>query len=281
MNSGLLLPRHRILFLALDIRLLTLDFPQRRVIVLGASNVAISFPTIVSIARQSWGEPVEIMAAMGHGRSYGQDSRVLGRKISGIFPCALWQDLQNRPAMPTAALITDIGNDLLYGATPKQLLEWVEQCLDRLAESGARTIVTQLPAGSIARLGERRFRFFRRLLFRRSRLTLAEARAKVSEINERLGEIGRARKISVIPVSAAWYGFDPIHIKRRVARRAWAELLAEWRGAGEPLNVSRSSLRTVAYLATRAPHERSIWGVLRRAKQPSGRLADGTTISLY
>jgi hypothetical protein len=225
--------------------------------------------------------PVEIMAAMGHGRSYGQDSRVLGRKISGIFPCALWQDLQNRPRLPTAALITDIGNDLLYGATSKQLVEWVDGCLDRLDASGAWTIVTQLPADSIAALGERRFQFFRRLLFRRSKLTLAEAREKVLEINERLSEIGRLRKISVIPVSGAWYGFDPIHIRRRDARRAWAELLAAWQSPSEPLSVSRPSWRTIAYLASRAPHERSIWGVRRRAKQPSGRFADGTTISLY
>jgi hypothetical protein len=259
----------------------TLGSPQRRVIVLGASNVTRSFPTIVSIARETWGEPVEIMAAMGHGRSYGKDSAVLGRKISGIFPCALWQDLQNRPALPTAALITDIGNDLLYGATPKQILEWVEQCLDRLAARGATTIITQLPMESVARLGERRFWFFRRLLFPRSRLTLADAREQVSLLNEGLAEIGLSRKISVIPVSGAWYGVDPIHIKRTVARRAWGELLAAWREARDPMLVSRPSLRTIAYLATRAPHERSIWGVRRRAKQPSGRLADGTTISLY
>ena len=93
---------------------------------------------------------------------------VFGRKISGIFPCALWQDLQNRPPLPTAALVTDIGNDLLYGVTPDRLLEWVERCLDRLADAGAATVVTQLPIDSIERLGEARFRFFRRLLFPRS-----------------------------------------------------------------------------------------------------------------
>ena len=96
--------------------------PSRRVILLGASNLVLSFPTIVATARATWGEPIEFMAAMGHGRSYGKDTSVFGRKISGIFPCALWQDLQNRPPMPTTALVTDIGNDLLYGVTPDQLL---------------------------------------------------------------------------------------------------------------------------------------------------------------
>ena len=101
--------------------------PTRRVILLGASNLTRSFPTVVATVRQTWPAPVEIMAAMGHGRSYGQDSSVLGKKISGIFPCALWQDLQNRPSLPTAALVTDIGNDMLYGVSPDQMLDWVER----------------------------------------------------------------------------------------------------------------------------------------------------------
>ena len=255
--------------------------PQRRVVLLGASNLTKSFPTVVTTALRTWGEPVEIMAAMGHGRSYGQDSTVFGRKIPGIFPCALWHDLQRRPPLPTAALVTDIGNDLLYGVPPDRLLEWVENCLDRLSELGAAPVVTQMPIDSVQGLSESRFRFFRRLFFPRSRLTLAEAKALVRSFNERLIRVGETRKIPVIPVSAAWYGFDPIHLRRRALREAWPTLLAAWRAADEPIVVARPSLWTTAYLATLAPCERSLFGIRRRAAQPSGRLVDGTTISLY
>jgi hypothetical protein len=255
--------------------------PARRVILLGASNLTRSFATVVAAARHTWGAPIEIMAAMGHGRSYGQDSSVLGRKISGIFPCALWQDLQNRPPLPTAALVTDIGNDLLYGVPPDRLLDWVEKCLDRLAEAGAATIVTQMPVGSVESLGEARFRFFRRILFPRSRLTLNDAKTLVRDLNDRLIGLGESRKISVIPVSAAWYGFDPIHLRRRILCDAWSTMLTQWRATTEPFTLSRPSLRSIAYLATLAPWERSLFGVRRRAAQPSGRLPDGTTISLY
>src|SRR5215207_9462542 len=172
--------------------------PTRRVILLGASNLTRSFPTVVATLRQTWSEPIEIMVAMGHGRSYGQDSSVLGKKISGIFPCALWQDLQDRQPLPTAALVTDIGNDMLYGVSPEQMLEWVERCLDRIADLNATTLVTQMPVGSIERLGERRFQFFRRMFFPRSKLTLPDARVLVSEINARLVAIGETRKIPVI-----------------------------------------------------------------------------------
>jgi hypothetical protein len=255
--------------------------PTRRVVLLGASNLTISFPVIVETARRMWSEPVEIMAAMGHGRSYGQDSWVLGRKISGIFPCALWQDLQNRPPLPTTSLVTDVGNDLLYGAPPDRLINWVAGCLDRLSAAAATTVVTELPLASVERLSEARFRFFRQLLFPKSTLTRDGVLHVAREVNERLVALGREQNISVIPVSGAWYGFDPIHLKRRVRRRVWPELLAHWRAMEAPLAEARASLWTSAYLACLAPHERSLFGARRSCRQPSGRLADGTTISLY
>jgi len=255
--------------------------PRLRVVLLGASNLVRSLSIVVETARLIWQEPVEIMAAIGHGRSYGQNSQVLGRKIPGIFSCALWQDLQNRPSLPTAALVTDICNDMLYGIAPEQIVDWVEGCLDRLAEVGAATIVAQLPIGSIERLGERRFQFFRRILFPRSKLTLADARVLTREINDRLIKIGQTRKIPVISASAAWYGVDPIHLKWNMKRHAWPVLLAAWRAIDEPFAFTRSSVWTAAYLAGLEPCDYSQFGFRRHVAQPNGRLYDGTTISLY
>jgi hypothetical protein len=221
------------------------------------------------------------MAAIGHGRSYGQDSSVLGRKIPGIFPCALWQELQCRAALPTAALVTDIGNDLLYGVPRDRIVQWVAQCLDRLADAGASTIVTQLPLASIERLSDARFRFFRTAFFPRSRLTLSSAKDLARGLNDELIALGQSRKIAVISAAESWYGFDPIHLKRRVFRHAWPAMLASWHPAGTAIEIPRASLHTSAYLAMLPPSERFLFGVRRRAAQPSGRLPDGTTISLY
>jgi hypothetical protein len=255
--------------------------PSRRVILLGASNLVRSLSTVVATARQIWQQPVEIMAAIGHGRSYGRDSKVLGRKISGIFPCALWEDLQRRPALPTAALMTDIGNDLGYGQPPERIAEWVEACLDRLDGVGAQTIVTQLPLASLARLGAARYKLFRRLLFPSCRLPLAEIVSLAHELNARLVALGERRKIPVIPVSDAWYGLDPIHLKQSVRRTAWSTIVAPWCCERVATIAPRGSRWEWAYLGCLAPSERSILGWQRRAEQPSGVLRDGTTISLY
>ncbi len=177
--------------------------------------------------------------------------------------------------------MTDVGNDLLYGVAPEKLLTWVEQCLDRLLMAGAETLITELPLASLATLGEARFRFFRRLLFPRSGLTLAAARKRVAEVNEGLLKLAASRKLPVIPASSAWYGFDPIHIRRQARHHAWPEILAGWRGedALPPMRAPRLWERL--YLARLAPYERYVFGARQRASQPSGRLADGTTISLY
>ncbi len=262
---------------------MTLDArpPTHRAILLGASNLTRSFSIVVETARLTWCEPIEIMAAMGHGRSYVQDSRVWARKISGIFFCELWHHLEQRPSLPTAALVTDIGNDLLYGVPVDRLVERVAGCLERLAEVGATTIVTRPPLASLQRLGEARFRFFRRLLFPASRLTLTAATDLAHSLDDRLAQFASWPKTSVISAPSQWYGLDPIHLRRRVWRQAWPALLSAWREQHPSPVVPRSSWWRSAYLAALAPWEDAWFGIPRHCDQPCGKLSDGTTISLY
>src|SRR5947207_14876376 len=86
-----------------------------RVVALGASNLTRGLRIVVSTARQTWGPDIEIFGALGHGRSYGADSRVFVRRLPGILQSGLWRDLAARPPVPTRALVTDVGNDILYG----------------------------------------------------------------------------------------------------------------------------------------------------------------------
>jgi hypothetical protein len=260
---------------------LTVQKPTRRVIFLGASNLVRSISTVVETARGLWREPVEIMAAIGHGRSYGQNSRMLGRKISGIFPCALWKDLQTREALPTVALVTDVGNDLGYGVRVPELVSWVDGCLEHLDRAGASTIITELPLARLERLTERQFLFFRTLFFPKSRLTYDDIRTRAHDLNASLLAIGERRKIPVISVSGAWYGLDPIHLKRSAWREAWPQLLGAWRSEEEVSVRPHASFARWAYLRSLAPAEHEVFGFQRRAEQPNGVLRDGTTVSLY
>src|SRR2546430_16798179 len=103
-----------------------------RVVALGASNLTRGFPTVVATARAAWGPGVEMIAALGHGRSYGAQSRVVVRTLPGILQSGLWRKLESLPVVPTRGLITDVGNEILFGVSAQQTLGWVEGTVGRL-----------------------------------------------------------------------------------------------------------------------------------------------------
>ncbi len=177
--------------------------------------------------------------------------------------------------------MTDVGNDLGYGVRVPELVSWVDGCLEHLENARASTIVTELPLARLEQLSERQFLFFRTLFFPKSRLTFADIRTRAGELNESLLALGERRKIPVIPVSGAWYGLDPIHLRRSSWREAWPTILSAWHDRESLGARPRSSFARWAYLRSLAPAEHTFFGRQHRAAQPSGVLRDGTTISFY
>ena len=151
------------------------DPPRQRIVVLGASNVIRGISTVISTAERFRREPLDCVMATGHGRSYGLTSRVLGRTLPAIRSCALWESLANRPHADTVSLVTDIGNDLLYGASVETIVAWVDECLARLRPISKHIILTEVPWENVARLNPANFFLIRSILFPQSRLTLVAA----------------------------------------------------------------------------------------------------------
>lgn len=255
--------------------------PRQRFILLGASNSTVGFPRVVELARWRANEPLEIMAATGLGRSFGKKSKIFWRAIPAILDCGLWRDLESRSAFPTRALLTDIGNDILYGEPVERIAEWVALCIARLRDIGAQVSLTQLPVENLPTLGPLRFAMFRQLFFPRCRLSHAEACDQAFELNERVIEIANQHEIQAISHAPDWYGLDPIHFKKRHRTTAWSEILRPLFGDQPSDCEMPRSWPRAAYLCALAPAERWVFGIRRRRAQPAGWLHDGTTISLY
>jgi hypothetical protein len=251
-----------------------------RAVLLGASNLTRGISTAIATAAAYWGQPLDVFAALGHGRSYGMHSSVLGRRLCGILDCGLWDALAKQPSAPTAALITDIGNDLLFEAPPEQIAEWVDQCLDRLQALGARTVMTMLPLANSVGISEGRYLFLRNCFYAGCHLSLNELLARARILDERLRANCTQRGVAVVEHQRNWYGFDPIHIRRRQWPAAWAEILSAWCNNG-PLEVPRPPRGRELYLRLLAPEQRWFFGIERRKQQPAGRLPGGSTVAIY
>lgn len=264
--------------------------PRRRVVLLGASNLTRGISTVVETARQACGGPLDIFTALGHGRSYGMTSSVLGRTLPGILQCGLWEALAALPPAPTAALVTDVGNDIVYGAPVEMILQWVEECVQRLeslpagsngCEDRVPIVLTLPPTATVTALSERRYLLLRRCLFPGCRLSRNEAFSRTKQLDEGLVRLAEEHGLRSVRPRVEWFGFDPIHVRMRHWAVAWSEAISLWNDAAQESILARGSFARWIYLRSRAPAERTIFGRQRRAAQPCGRLRDGTTIAIY
>jgi hypothetical protein len=253
----------------------------RRVVLLGASNLTRSIGTVVETARQVWGRPLDVLAAFSHGRSYGLRMGILGHARPGIVECGLWEALGRRPPAATAALLTDVGNDLLYEVPVPQIAAWVENCLDRLTAAGARVVLTPLPLCGLDRLSPARFLLLRTALFPGCRLRYATVVERAYELDERLRALAKGYGARLADHQPGWYGFDPIHIRRRWSARAWLAILSRWSDTAAANGLALGSLRRWMYLRMLAPERHWVFGWERLRAQPAGALADGTQLAFY
>jgi hypothetical protein len=254
--------------------------PAHRVVVLGASNAAIGISVAIESAWQALGQPLDFMAALGFGRSYGIQSWVLGRSLPGILHCGMWQELARRPRVSTTAVLTDIGNDLVYEVPVEQATDWVETCLQRLSACADRLIVTELPLASIERLTQMRFLLMRTILFPKCRLDLRTAVDRAVCLNEAVADLAVRYGARRVRPSLDWYGFDPIHVLKRYRREFWEKIFfAEERAAHDA--SKRLSFSQRFFIRRRRPLQRSLFGWQQTARQPAGQLPDGTSVSLY
>jgi hypothetical protein len=254
--------------------------PVLRAVLLGASNLTVALPTLIDDLRRAAGGPIEVLAACGHGRSYGRWSRFLYvRHLPGIAQCGLWDALESLPPLPTLALLTDVGNDLAYGELPETVAGWVESCLARLAGQGASTVYTALPLAGLEKMSALRYYAARSILFPGRRVPRRALLERARELDRQLRRLTREHAARTVEPEASWYGIDPIHVRRRWRRRVWDLILAQW-PVPRPLSASPEG-RTPVRLPVLGAEELRLFGLPRRHAQPACRLTDGTTVALY
>lgn len=252
----------------------TPDSRVARVVAIGASNLTRGFQTVVSTARTAWGPDVEVVAALGHGRSYGAPSTFLVRRLPGILQSGLWRQLESAPAVPTRSLVTDVGNDIVYGFSAEQILSWVDEALTRLARVSDDIVLTGLPMDSIRRLPPSAFLALRSVLTPSSRLSYAEVMATAERVQAGLQILASTRGLRFLALRPAWYGVDPIHIRSALWRPAWQEIL------GVSCPVERSRIEAMRLRLMR-PEAQAFCGVEQRRHQIGTRLTRGARVWLY
>jgi hypothetical protein len=248
-----------------------------RIVALGASNLTRGLQTVVATSRAEWGRDVEVMAALGHGRSYGVPSRLVFRTLPGILKSGLWRDLESRPQMQTRGLVTDVGNDILYGFSAEQILTWVAEAIGRLRQVCQDIVVTDLPLASIRRLSQRKFRLFRSILVPSCRLSLAQVLEIAEEVDAGLCTLSAKYDAKFFHLNPEWYGFDPIHIRPSLWNTAWRAIL----GSQTAVDGDQPSRLEGVRLYLKPPERQWLFGVECFNPQRGSLLRSGGRVWLY
>ena len=245
---------------------------RRRAVVLGASNASRGLARLAAVLRARSGGPVDLFPAVGHGRGYGVSSRVWARRLPSILACGLWDALDCQPVgcdcPPPGALVTDVGNEILYGFGPDQVAAWVRESVRRLADRGCRIAITGLPTASIAGVGHVRLRLLKTVFVPGCRLTLAELKDSAARLDERVRAIARDFGATVIEQPGAWYGFDAIHVRRPRLDDLWQAACDSW-GWESPATAPRVTRADWAALHSRAAEVRALGRIMLHARQPA------------
>ena len=255
---------------------------QTRIILLGASNLTLSLRLAINLMQQRIGAPGEVLAAVGHGRAYGVFSQVVWRGLPGIADCGVWRQLNAMEPRPAYALLTDIGNDIVYELPVEQVLRSVERCIEQLQRLSAQIVVTNLPMASIERLSERRYTFFRNLFYPSCRLPRNETLSRARAVHAGLADMAVRRQFMLVEQESHWFGPDGIHVNYWQREAFYRDIVRRFADSGAKLELP-SSKQAFSLSWQRRP-EFAFKTVLGRAihcSQPSGLLADGSPVCKY
>ena len=227
-----------------------------QILVLGASNVRRGWRPLLQVANDRLSDRFDAHLVMGHGRSLGSPTSFFGTRFTPLLRSVAWDYLERRrkiDAPPVKVFITDIGNDVLYGESAQQIVAWVEESVQRASALADHVVVTRLPLFSIEQMTKWRYLVARTLIWPSSQVSYSQAVTAVREIDAAIADCNRPPHVRVVSPDRSWYGLDPVHVRRRSLRDAWATYLESWSNdAG----------------ASSSMHDRSAIKIARRLPRP-------------
>lgn len=256
--------------------------PINRLILLGASNLTLSIYLVIRLIQSRCGGPSEVLIAAGHGRSYGKYSRVLGRGLPGITASGLWQRLAELEPLPTYAFLTDIGNDIPYGHTSEELLQWVSFCIDQLQAQQSKIVMTNIPIESVTAMSEFRYKIIRTVLFPLCQITREQVVDQAKILHKRLAVLAKMQGFALCEQNPYWFGPDNIHILHWKRLTAYKYIFNHFpTSPRDELFSSKIGWGFPAWIRRPGFHVKDLLGHQIHRKQPSGQLNDGTIVSMY
>lgn len=270
---------------------------EARLALFGASNLSVVFfglADALGLALPS--SEIELYVAKGPGRGYGLPGGAFRRIYRPHIKTSLLSDFlgslpsaepgtSRTPSTVARAFLMDVGNDLVYGAQPDQILDWVRGLVAPLTDRSVPVTIALPPVLSLLRMSSLRFHLVRRVLFPRASFSLEEMRRRVVDLADGITELS-GPLVRVESGLAGYVGGDSIHFAWRslgeVTRMIGDHLLLDHPASGPTPRLPVGRILGSAWRSRGLmPKEMGFDGKLGTAEPFCYRLSDGFRVSLY
>jgi len=170
----------------------------------------------------------EFLNALGPGRGFCARGGMFNFTYPPVQDCRILEACEKKSCEKIAILITDLGNDLMYGVSADTLIETLDELIDRTLQWDAEIFLTAIHVNLKKDVSPTTFFILKSFFYPGSSVTYEEADLFIQKVNDYLEEKSRQNeKVHLITEMESFAGADKIHYSLLKTHSAWTKVTDE------------------------------------------------------
>ena len=193
---------------------------------MGASNLARGYSLLTRHISSCFGKnKTEFLNALGPGRGFCARGGMFNFTYPPIQDCRILEVAKKKSCDTRAVLITDIGNDLMYGVLADTLIESLDGLIGRALQWDAEIFLTSIHVNLKKDVSPTMFFILKSFFYPGSSITYEEADMFIIKVNGYLEEKARQNeRVYLISGMTSFIGMDKIHYSFLKTHLAWEKI---------------------------------------------------------
>ena len=195
-------------------------------VLLGASNLARGYSALTRQISKNISAS-EFLNALGPGRGYCARGGLLNFTYSPIGECGVMKSAKvyAERGFRMAVLLTDIGNDIMYGVPESTLIESLDTLIEKSLKMNAEVFMTSIHVDVSKDMGKTSFKLLKSIFYPNSPVTFEQADSAVKKLNHYLVEKSlQNERVHLVNGLGAFCGLDKIHYGLFKSHLAWSRI---------------------------------------------------------
>ena len=195
-------------------------------VLLGASNLARGYCALTQHLSKGI-SGAEFLNALGPGRGYYARGGLLNLSYTPIGECQIMEQAKvyAKRGFRVTVLLTDIGNDIMYGVPDQLLIECVDTLIEKSLQLNAEVFVTSIHVNVYKDFGKISFKLLRAIFYPNSLVTIDKANSVVKKMNHYLKEkSSQNERVHLISELGTFCGVDKIHYSLFKSHIVWSRI---------------------------------------------------------